>query len=169
MNAAPWRADARHPRWRPLGAAALMTLTLCASISTEGCASPKFRPPPNSRRVVIEMEVTAYDDGPESCGWRRNWYGRPVYAYGRLEGQPKKVGITASGVRTRPGTLAADTQHYPFGTVMHIPGYGYGVVEDRGGAIRGPNRLDVWYRTRRQALQWGRQRLPVTVWLPQQR
>ncbi len=160
-------APPRPPRWRPLGAAGLMTLTLFASLSLEGCATAKVRPPPNSRRIVVQMEVTAYDDGPESCGWRRNWYGRPVYAYGPMEGKPKQVGITASGVRTRPGTLAADTRHYPFGTVMHIPGYGYGVVEGRGGAIRGPNRLDLWFRTRRQALQWGRQHVPVTVWVPQ--
>ncbi len=35
------------------------------------------------------------------------------------------------------GTIAADTDHYPFGTRMYIPGYGWGKVEDRGGAIKG--------------------------------
>ena len=46
----------------------------------------------------------------------------------------------------RKGTIAADTAHYPFGTKMYIPGYGWGVVEDRGSAIKGPNRLDIFYR-----------------------
>lgn len=30
------------------------------------------------------------------------------------------------------GTVAADTDHYPFRTQMHIPGYGWAVVEDTG-------------------------------------
>ena len=35
------------------------------------------------------------------------------------------------------GTIAADPQHYPFGTKMFVPGYGWGTVEDVGGAIKG--------------------------------
>ena len=63
----------------------------------------------------------------------------------------------------RPGTVAADTRHYPFGTVIDIPGYGVGVVEDRGGAIKGPARLDVFYRSRSRALRWGRQEVEVRI------
>ena len=43
--------------------------------------------------------------------------------------------MTASGTRARHGTLAADTSVLPFGTVVEVPGYGFGRVEDRGGAI----------------------------------
>lgn len=125
-----------------------------------------IRPPRSARRIRVPMEVTGYDSGSESCGWTRNWYGRPVYAYGPLKGERKAVGITASGLKAQHGTLAADTRHYPFGTVMYIPGYGYGVVEDRGGAIKGPNRLDLWFRSKTQARQWGRRHLHVYVWLP---
>jgi 3D (Asp-Asp-Asp) domain-containing protein len=46
---------------------------------------------------------------------------------------------------------------------MRIPGYGKGVVEDTGGSIKGPERLDVYFPTVRQALQWGRQMLMVKV------
>ena len=63
----------------------------------------------------------------------------------------------------RPGTVAADTKHHPFGTMMRIPGYGLGVVEDRGGAIKGQDRLDVFYTTRSRALDWGRRKVNVTV------
>ena len=35
------------------------------------------------------------------------------------------------------GTIAADPRHYPFGTKMFVPGYGWGTVEDVGGAIKG--------------------------------
>ena len=154
-------------RWRHAGALLLIALVAAASLPLEGCLSgSRISAPRNARRIEVEMVATAYDDGPESCGWKRNWYGRPVYAYGPMKGKPKQVGITASGVRTSHGTIAADTTHYPMGTVMYVPGYGYGVVEDRGGAIKGPQRIDLWFRTRRAALQWGRQRVRVIVFVP---
>jgi hypothetical protein len=63
----------------------------------------------------------------------------------------------------RDGTLAADTRYYPFGTRMYIPGYGWGVVTDRGGAIKGPERLDLYFESHREALRWGRRRLEVII------
>jgi 3D (Asp-Asp-Asp) domain-containing protein len=57
----------------------------------------------------------------------------------------------------------ADVRYYPYGTKMIIPGYGEGVVEDTGSAIKGPNRLDVYFRTRKKALKWGRQKINVKV------
>ena len=73
--------------------------------------------------------------------------------------------MTASGTRAHLGTLAADTSYYPFGTIIEIPGYGYGRVEDRGGAIKGQH-VDAWFFSHDQAMQWGKKRLPVKVWLP---
>ncbi|MCF8030149.1 MAG: 3D domain-containing protein [Desulfohalobiaceae bacterium] len=61
------------------------------------------------------------------------------------------------------GTIAADTRYYPFGTRMYVPGYGYGVVEDRGSAIKGPRRLDVFYHDHQEALDWGRRELEVRI------
>jgi len=66
----------------------------------------------------------------------------------------------------RDGTIAADTKYYPFGTRMHVPGYGWGVVEDRGGAIKGPNRIDLYFDSHSEALAWGRRKLPVTIEYP---
>lgn len=63
----------------------------------------------------------------------------------------------------RDGTIAADTEYYPFGTRMHVPGYGWGVVEDRGSAIKGPDRIDLYFESHREALDWGRQRLEVEI------
>ena len=61
------------------------------------------------------------------------------------------------------GTIAADTSYYPFGTFMDIPGYGKGIVEDRGSAIKGPNRIDIFFRSHSKALEWGRQKIPATI------
>ncbi len=64
------------------------------------------------------------------------------------------------------GTIAADTKFYPFGTRMYVPGYGWGTVEDRGGAIKGPGRIDIFYDTHYEALQWGRRNVHVTIQYP---
>jgi len=61
------------------------------------------------------------------------------------------------------GTIAADTAYYPFGTRMYVPEYGWGVVEDRGGAIKGAKRIDLYFSSHGEALQWGRKKVGVTV------
>lgn len=68
----------------------------------------------------------------------------------------------------RRGTIAADTDYYPFGTRMFVPGYGWGEVEDRGGAIKGAKRIDLYYGSHEDALIWGRRNLTVLVVLPGQ-
>lgn len=64
------------------------------------------------------------------------------------------------------GTIAADTRYYPFGTEMYVPGYGWGRVEDRGGAIKGPNRIDLYFDSHSEALQWGRRKVKVDIYKP---
>jgi hypothetical protein len=64
------------------------------------------------------------------------------------------------------GTIAADTKYYPFGTRMYVPDYGWGVVEDRGGAIKGPNRIDLYFKSHSEALRWGRKKVHVTIEYP---
>ena len=88
---------------------------------------------------------------------------RPVFSSGPNKGKVKKVGITASGSKVRHGTIAADTSIYPFGTIMYVEGYGYGRVEDRGGAIKG-NRIDLYFPSHKTALKWGKRTKTVKVW-----
>jgi 3D (Asp-Asp-Asp) domain-containing protein len=99
---------------------------------------------------TISMLVTAYSPDAQSCGESAD-------------------GITASGYSVWTNGMkmvAADTSVLPFGTLVSVPGYdeaGLVPVLDRGGAIKG-NRLDVLYATHERAIQWGVQRLEVTVW-----
>ena len=148
---------------------ALSLAALAASVSLfaamEGCRVYR----PAERNGVpgrtVRMEVTGYDSGPKSCNWTYDSHGRPGVASGPNKGKPKAVGVTASGTRAKHGTAAADTDYYPFGTVLHVPGYGYATVEDRGGDIKGPHRLDLWFPSEREARKWGRRKnLSVTVW-----
>ena len=130
-----------------------------------GCYSDGISPPGNKTARIRVVETTGYCNCGKCCGWRRSFFGlgRPVYSSGPNKGKPKKVGITASGTTARYGTIAADTRMLPFGTVLYVPGYGYGRVEDRGGAIKGA-KLDLWFSSHDQALKWGRRRLKVKVW-----
>jgi 3D (Asp-Asp-Asp) domain-containing protein len=54
------------------------------------------------------------------------------------------VGVTATGTTVRKGAVAVDPRVIPLGTRMYIPGYGYGVAEDTGGAVIG-NIIDLGY------------------------
>ncbi len=73
-------------------------------------------------------------------------------------------GITYSGVRVKRdlySTIAADTSIYPIGSVLFIPGYGYGVVADTGSAIKG-NKIDLYYETVQDVYdQWGKKEVEV--------
>ena len=99
----------------------------------------------------IEVIATGYTAGVESTGKRP---GHPQY------------GITYSGVKVRRdqvSTIAADPKLFPIGTLLHIPGYGYGVVADTGSAIKG-NRIDLYFETTRQVYeQWGKRKVHVQV------
>ena len=146
----------------PCGLRLLLLGAMCAALLF-GCRH--IRPPRGRQPVARALLATAYCACGECCGWRRTWYGKPVYASGRLKGKRKRVGVTASGTMARPGCIAADTRFYPFGTVMYIPGYGYGVVEDRGGKIKG-HHVDLFFKRHRDAVKWGRRKVAANVWLP---
>lgn len=64
------------------------------------------------------------------------------------------------------GTIAADTKFYPFGTRMYVPGYGWGRVEDRGSAIKGIDRIDLFKASHQEALEWGKKKVLVTIEKP---
>lgn len=73
---------------------------------------------------------------------------------------------TASGHRIRPGDrFVAAAGHVAFGTRIVVPGYhGDQAVEvrDRGRLITG-NRLDVFFHSHREAVEWGVRRIEVTI------
>jgi 3D (Asp-Asp-Asp) domain-containing protein len=93
------------------------------------------------------MKVTGYCPCPKCCG---------KYSDGK----------TACGHRIADDdTFVAADRRYAFGTKMTVPGYNDSRpvdVLDRGGAIRG-NRLDVFFKSHREARKWGVRYLPVKV------
>jgi 3D (Asp-Asp-Asp) domain-containing protein len=98
------------------------------------------------------MIVTAYCPCTQCCGKRA-------------------CGITACGLKIhhkgheghegKTIKFVAADKAIPFGTKLHVPGYGKAVpVLDRGGAIKG-NRLDVYFPSHKEAMNWGVQVLNV--------
>lgn len=143
-----------------------VSMLILGLVVLSGCATgPVYRLPPGGPEVV-SMETTGYCKCGKCCGWKRNWKFQPVVAYGPTKGDPKTVGITAAGTLADWGTIAADTRYYPFGTIMFIPDYGWGRVEDIGGDIKGMH-IDLFFPSHRQALKWGREWKQVKVWKTQ--
>ena len=87
---------------------------------------------------ALQMMATAYYSGPPSNG------------------------ITATGVRARRGIVAVDPRVIPLGSEVYVPGYGYGLAADTGGAIIG-NRIDLCYDHLQEAFDWGRRWVIVYV------
>lgn len=96
---------------------------------------------------TVQMRVTAYCPCEKCCGEYSD-------------------GITASGHKIKPGDVfvAAD-RRYRMDTQMLIEGYNNSKsvkVLDRGGAIKG-NRLDVFFYTHQEALNWGVKHIDVKI------
>lgn len=69
---------------------------------------------------------------------------------------------TATGTTpTANRTIAVDPTVIPYGTKVIIDGKTY-IAEDCGGAIKG-NRIDMFFNTHEEALQYGRQTKEVTI------
>ncbi|GGK33820.1 hypothetical protein GCM10010965_28380 [Caldalkalibacillus thermarum] len=92
-------------------------------------------------------------------------YTAGVESTGKTPGHPQ-YGITYSGVKVRRNvfsTIAADPDVFPLGTILYIPGYGYGVVADTGSAIKG-NKIDLYFDTVEDVYRlWGKRQVDVYV------
>lgn len=92
---------------------------------------------------TLTVIATAYDPGPGSCG---------RYSDGR----------TCNGRRAGYGIIAVDPKVIPLGAKLFVPGYGFGIASDVGGAIKG-NHIDLGYNSRSGSLQWGKRWVSVRI------
>lgn len=100
---------------------------------------------------LMYCTLTAYTAGPESTGKRP---GQPGYD------------ITSTGRRAIQGqTVAVDPSVIPYGTKLYIPGLGFRVAEDSGGAIIGDH-IDIFFNSLRVARQFGVKRHMKVYILP---
>lgn len=73
--------------------------------------------------------------------------------------QPDITQYTATGARVKRdsggySTIAVDPRIIPLGTRMYIPGYGYAIAADTGGAINGDT-IDIYFDTISECQSWG--------------
>jgi 3D (Asp-Asp-Asp) domain-containing protein len=92
---------------------------------------------------TLRVLSTAYDPGPGSCG---------AYADGH----------TCNGKRAGYGVIAVDPQVIPLGAKLFVPGYGYGIAADVGGAIKG-YRVDLGFNSRSGSFRWGKKWVELTI------
>lgn len=96
---------------------------------------PSNEPQETQETRTCVFTVTAYCPCEKCCGEYANGY-------------------TATGAKATQGvTIAADPDVLPMGTEIELDGHTY-TVQDTGGDIAG-NRLDLYFDSHDDALQWG--------------
>ncbi len=101
----------------------------------------------------MTMTSTAYDLSVESCGKTPD---DPAY------------GITFSGTRAKPGTVAVDPRVIPLGTRLYIESldgrkdYGFAVAEDTGSAVKG-NIIDLFMESESEVAAYGKRKVRVYI------
>lgn len=95
------------------------------------------------RGIVKTMIATGYDPSPETIG-------------------RGATGYTCTGRKADFGCIAVDPRVIPFGTLMYVEGYGFGLACDRGSAIKG-NRIDLCFKEKRVADAYGKKPVKVHI------
>lgn len=106
--------------------------------------------------TMYDVKATAFDNGFESTGKRPGDQG---------------YGITYSGATTHYGTIAIDLKYHDIGDLFYVtddidmlnnkPNGKLFVAEDKGGAIKGKKRMDIWFESHQDALNFGVRYLKV--------
>lgn len=125
-------------------------------VSAVQTVSQKVTPPVN--------EVVQYGTQPLVARGAPNAYDRTmnVVATAYWPDPSWSTGYTATGVKAQYGVVAVDPSVIPLGARLYIPGYGYAVAADTGGAIIG-NRIDLCYDTASQAEAFGVRSLQIDI------
>jgi 3D (Asp-Asp-Asp) domain-containing protein len=96
------------------------------------------------QNTYLVMKATAYDPGIRGCDGCGS------------------SGLTAVGIKAGRGIAAVDPRVIPLGTELYIPGYGYALAADTGGAIQG-DRIDLCYNRYRHAIDFGVRTIKVYI------
>jgi len=75
-------------------------------------------------------------------------------------------GITATGINLKKNpnmkVISVDPKVIKLNTKVYVPGYGYAIAGDTGGAIKG-NKIDIFMSSKKDALNWGRKTVKIQI------
>lgn len=133
---------------------------ICGSMTTEAI---KFFQKINNLQEdgIVGEETLAFMNRAEPLT-SRNMRSMVMHATGYSAYDPGNGQYTANGTFLRRGLVAVDPGVIPLGTRLYIPGYGYAVADDTGGAIRG-HKIDLAFDSHGEAIQFGRRDITVYI------
>lgn len=92
---------------------------------------------PQAEQAFVIVKATGYCPCEKCCGIHAD-------------------GFTCMGDKAGKGCIAIDPRgNFSMGDTAYVDGYGFGVFNDVGGAIKGDNRVDLCFGTHQEALDWG--------------
>jgi 3D (Asp-Asp-Asp) domain-containing protein len=111
--------------------------------------------------VVVEKEPV-YITRVKQLKEETEWFYFMATGYSANDPEQGTNNITATGKEIKKGMIAVDPKIIPLGTEVEIKDMGLFTAEDTGGRIKG-NRIDIYFETKEQAEQFGRQVIWVRV------
>ncbi len=136
------------------------------------CAPAEIEMPELNQEIVNSAVVNSFTDAAALSIKKKTKPAAQTYAAAPASGEGRQItvtayaycihGRTASGTATNYGTIAVDPGVIPMGSKIYVPGYGWGVASDTGGSIQG-SKIDIWYPSTSDCLQWGVRNVTITV------
>lgn len=134
--------------------AVLITALLVTTLGVLGIASAAEGSKKAPEPVVLPSVVLPRNTPQEAAQTREGVFTITAYCPCEKCCGAYANGYTATGAKATQGvTIAADPDVLPMGTKIELDGHTY-TVQDTGGAIKG-NRLDLYFDSHEDALQWG--------------
>ncbi len=109
--------------------------------------------------IVVEKEPV-YITEVKEIEKETEWFYFVATGYSANDPLQGTNNITATGKEIKKGMIAVDSKIIPLGTRIEIKDMGVFVAEDTGGKIKG-NRIDIYFETKEEAKEFGRQ----TIWV----
>ena len=111
--------------------------------------------------IVVEKEPV-YITNVKEIEKETEWFYFVATGYSANDSLQGTNNITATGKEIKKGMIAVDSKIIPLGTRIEIKDIGVFVAEDTGGKIKG-NRIDIYFETREEAKEFGRQVIWIKV------
>ncbi|MCK5566396.1 MAG: 3D domain-containing protein [Actinomycetia bacterium] len=111
--------------------------------------------------IVVEKEPV-YITQVKEIEKETEWFYFVATGYSANDPLQGTNNITATGKEIKEGMIAVDRKIIPLGTQIEIKDIGIFVAEDTGGKIKG-NRIDIYFETKEEAKEFGRQVIWVRV------